>query len=52
MRCLINRTNFWGRYVNNCYREQSANHAITAPFRYERGKVFLNEPSLEKHFKT
>lgn len=52
MRCLVNRTDVWGRYVNKRYREKSANHAITAPFRDERGKVFLNESSLEKHFKT
>lgn len=52
MRCLVNRTDVWGRYVAKKYREQSANHAITAPFRDERGKVFLNEASLEKHYKT
>lgn len=52
MRCLVNRTDVWGRYVAKKYREQTANHAITAPFRDERGKVFLNTTSLEKHYKT
>ncbi len=51
MRCLINRNNFWRCYVDNCYREQSANHAITTPFRHERGKDFLNESSLENILK-
>ena len=52
MRHLVNRTDVWGRYLAKKYREKSANHAITAPFRDERGKVFLNESSLEKHFRT
>ncbi len=52
MRCLVNRTDVWGRYVAKKYREKSANHAVTAPFRDERGKVFLNESSLEKHYRT
>jgi hypothetical protein len=52
MRHMVNRTDVWGRYVSKEYREQSTNQAITAPFRDERGKVFLNEASLEKHFKT
>lgn len=52
---LVNRTDVWGRYLAKRYRETRdgvANHAITAPFRAERGKVFLNPGSLEKHFKT
>lgn len=55
MQRLVNRTDVWGRYVAKKYRDSesgSRNHAITAPFRDERGKVFLNEASLEKHFKT
>lgn len=52
MRCLVNRTDVWGRYVAKKYREKTDNHAITAPFRDERGKVFLNAASLEKHYKT
>lgn len=52
---LVNRTDVWGRYVAKKYRESDEgkkNHAITAPFREERGKVFLNLKSLEKHFRT
>ncbi len=52
MRCLVNRTDVWGRYIEKKYRDKSANHAITAPFRDERGKVFLNVESLEKHYRT
>lgn len=52
MQNLVNRTDVWGRYVAKKYRETTANHAITAPFRDERGKVFLNKSSLEKHYKT
>ncbi|MCA9126431.1 MAG: hypothetical protein KDB22_05070 [Planctomycetales bacterium] len=55
MRCMVNRTDVWGRYVAKKYRETEEgkkNHAITAPFRDERGKVFLNTASLEKHFRT
>lgn len=52
MRCLVNRTDVWGRYVAKKYREKTDNHAITAPFRDERGKIFLNTSSLEKHYKT
>lgn len=52
MRTLVNRTDVWGRYISKKSREKTANHAITAPFREERGKVFLQESSLEKHFKT
>ncbi len=52
---LVNRTDVWGRYVAKKYRDSDSggkNHAITAPFREERGKVFLNVASLAKHFKT
>ncbi|GAB5405299.1 MAG: hypothetical protein Aurels2KO_35300 [Aureliella sp.] len=52
---LVNRTDVWGRYVAKKYRDSESgtrNHAITAPFRDERGKVFLGESSLQKHFRT
>ncbi|MCA9265140.1 MAG: hypothetical protein KDA60_14870 [Planctomycetales bacterium] len=52
---LVNRTDVWGRYLPKKHRltaDGTRNHAITAPFRAERGKVFLNESYLEKHFKT
>ena len=57
MRHLVNRTDVWGRYLAAKYRGvsntgQAANKAITAPFERERGKVFLKESSLEKHFKA
>jgi hypothetical protein len=52
---LVNRTDVWGRYLSERQRQGEfglKNKAITAPFREERGKVFLNTTSLEKHFKT
>jgi len=53
---MVNRTDVWGRYLAKKYRRVSPggreNHAITAPFKDERGKVFLQESSLEKHFKA
>jgi hypothetical protein len=54
---LVNRTDVWGRYLADKYRDQPTagaqkNKAITAPFRQERGKVFLGLSSLEKHFKA
>lgn len=59
MRHLVNRTDVWGRYLakrqrNKDDQKQSGfpGNAITAPFRDERGKVFLNVTSLEKHFKA
>jgi hypothetical protein len=59
MQHLVNRTDVWGRYLPQKNREQNREqksgfqgNAITAPFRDERGKVFLNESSLEKHFKA
>ena len=55
MRRLVNRTDVWGRYLAEKNRKvlpggRRANNAITAPFRDERGKVFLGESSLEKHW--
>jgi hypothetical protein len=55
MQFLVNRTDVWGRYLAKKHRKLKDgvfNHAITAPFRDERGKVFLNKSSLEKHFRT
>lgn len=56
MRCLVNRTDVWGRYLGERYRRSNfqgnMNKAITAPFKQERGKIFLQESSLEKHFKA
>ncbi len=56
MSTLVNRTDVWGRYLGEKYRRSNLqgnmNKAITAPFKQERGKVFLQESSLEKHFKA
>ncbi len=56
---LVNRTDVWGRYLPKRSRKTNAEkeggfhgNAITAPFRDERGKVFLGVSSLEKHFKA
>ncbi|MEM9412789.1 MAG: hypothetical protein AAGA30_16880 [Planctomycetota bacterium] len=54
---MVNRTDVWGRYLPEKYRGEShqgtpKNKAITAPFRQERGKIFLAASSLEKHFKA
>ena len=52
---MVNRTDVWGRYLskkNRAKRGGGFNNAITAPFRDERGKVFLQESSLQKHFKA
>lgn len=52
---LVNRTDVWGRYVSKRQPDGSRDeqgHAITPPFRDERGKVFLTVSSLEKHFKS
>lgn len=46
---LVNRTDVWGRYVRRKGDEET--RVVTAPFRDERGKVFLEEDSLRKHFK-
>jgi hypothetical protein len=55
MQHLVNRTDVWGRYLPLKSRKSDsggANHAITAPFRDERGKVFIDTSSLEKYFRT
>ena len=55
LRNLVNRTDVWGRYLAERHRTTAAgvqNNAITAPFRDERGKVFLGTSSLEKHFRA
>ncbi len=55
MKHMVNRTDVWGRYLAQRQRPDepaARNRAITAPFRDERGKVFLNEGSLAKHYKT
>ncbi|MEL7496590.1 MAG: hypothetical protein AAFN77_03210 [Planctomycetota bacterium] len=54
---LVNRTDVWGRYLAPRYRGtgsdgKAKNKAITAPFKQERGKIFLQSSSLEKHFKA
>jgi hypothetical protein len=55
---LVNRTDVWGRYLKKkapgtpTSDFAAQNNAVTAPFRDERGKVFLNVSSLEKHFKA
>lgn len=52
---MVNRTDVWGRYLPLRQRKTESgarNQAITAPFRAERGKVFLDHESLEKHFRT
>jgi hypothetical protein len=51
---LVNRTDVWGRYLAPSQRRNvqgQPNNAVTAPFRDERGKVFLAESSLVKHYK-
>lgn len=57
MEHLVNRTDIWGRYLSAKYRGTSTsglakNKAITAPFKAERGKIFLQTSSLVKHFKA
>ena len=47
---LVNRTDVWGRYVRR--KDDDASRVVTAPFRNERGKVFLDADSLRKHFRT
>jgi len=49
MNQLVNRTDVWGRYTG---KTDSPFKAVTAPFSRERGKVQLDESSLEKHFKV
>ena len=48
---LVNRTDVWGRYIKQKKKGKERNNAITAPFRDERGKVFLDVSSLTKHFR-
>jgi hypothetical protein len=47
---LVNRTDVWGRYVRR--KGDDTTQVVTAPFRDERGKVFLDHDSLRKHFRT
>ena len=49
---LVNRTDVWGRYIRRKVGEDSVTQVVTAPFRDERGKVFLDHDSLRKHFRT
>jgi hypothetical protein len=50
---MVNRTDVWGRYVKRRGEDGKEGTAvITAPFRDERGKVFLDNDSLRKHFKV
>ena len=47
---MVNRTDVWGRYLGEKYRTENPygnkNKAITAPFKRERGKIFLQQSSL------
>ncbi len=57
MQRWVNRRDVWGRYLAEKYRGTSTtgaqkNKAITAPFARERGKIYLQESSLVKHFKA
>lgn len=47
---LVNRTDVWGRYIRR--KADELTQVVTAPFRDERGKVFLDLDSLRKHFRT
>jgi hypothetical protein len=50
---MVNRTDVWGRYVKRRGNDgEESTAVITAPFRDERGKVFLDTDSLRKHFKV
>jgi hypothetical protein len=49
MNNLVNRTDVWGRYVRR--KGDGETRAVTVPFRDERGKVFLDNDSLIKHFR-
>lgn len=50
---LVNRTDVWGRYVQRrSEQDEAGTGVVTAPFRDERGKVFLDADSLKKHFKV
>ena len=50
MNHLVNRTDVWGRYIRR--KADELTQVVTAPFRDERGKVFLDLDSLRKHFRT
>jgi hypothetical protein len=47
---MVNRTDVWGRYVRR--KDDDTTMVVTAPFRDERGKVFLDHNSLRKHYRT
>ena len=47
---MVNRTDIWGRYVRR--KTDETTQVVTAPFRDERGKVFLDHDSLRKHFRS
>lgn len=47
---LVNRTDVWGRYVRR--KGDESTRAVTAPFRDERGKSFLDIDSLRKHYRN
>ena len=58
---LVNRTDVWGRYLAKKKRKDGdcsdkktglSGNVVTAPFKDERGKVFLGKSSLVKHFKA
>lgn len=49
---LVNRTDVWGRYVRRRKDDVELTQVVTAPFRDERGKVFLDHDSLRKHYRT
>src|SRR5688572_24640223 len=50
---MVNRTDVWGRYVKRRSDDgQEGTGVVTAPFRDERGKVFLDADSLKKHFRV
>ena len=46
---MVNRTDVWGRYHRR--KGEDETFVITAPFREERGKSFLDLDSLRKHFR-
>ena len=46
---MVNRTDVWGRYHRR--KGENETFVITAPFREERGKSFLDLDSLRKHFR-
>lgn len=56
MRTMVNRTDVWGRYLQLEQRKVGPDgvlhNAVTAPFKQERGKIFLQEASLVKHFQA